>query len=74
MPRETFGIPSNNHSDNKSTSWGVLEQRTSGQNCEKMTCPTKSKTKLPATIHYDNDNSEDIGQILVCQLVAVASE
>ena len=66
MLRESFGIPSKSQSNNNSTSWGVLEQRTSDQNYEKMTSLTKSKyenmtsltkskSKLPTTNHYYDD-------------------
>ena len=52
----------------------MLERRTSDRNYEKMTCSTKSKSKSPVIIHCDNNDSEDIGQILDRQPVAVASE
>ena len=85
MPRESFGIPSKSQSNNNSTSWGVLEQRTSDQNYEKMTSLTKSKSenmtsltksksKLPATNHYYDDETEIIERISARQPVAVASE
>ena len=45
ITRESFGIPSNRHSNNNSTSWGVLERKTSDQNYEKMTSLTKSKSE-----------------------------
>ena len=85
MPRESFGLPSNSHSNNNSTSWGVLEQRTSDRNNEKMTSLiksksenlislTKSKSKLTATNHYYDDETEIIESIAARQLVTVVSE
>ena len=84
MPRESFGLPSS-HSNNTSTSWGVLERRTSDRNYEKMTSLiksksdnltslTKSKSKSTATNHYYDDESEIIERISPRQPVNVASE
>ena len=58
MPRESFGIP-NNISNNNSTSWGVLERRSSDRNYEKMTSSTKSKSKSSATNHYYDEALDD---------------
>ena len=72
-------------SNNNSTSWGVLERRTSDRNYEKMTSLiksksdnltslTKSKSKSTATNHYYDDESEIIERISPRQPVNVASE
>ena len=45
MPRESFAIPNKSRSNNNSTSWGVLERRTSDRNYEKMNNLTKSKSE-----------------------------
>ena len=87
MPRESFGIP-NNISNNNSTSWGVLERRSSDRNYEKMTSSTKSKSKSSATNHYYDEaldvskspapihyfNNEFLGQISDSKSIAVACE
>ena len=55
MPRESFGLPSNSYSNNNTTSWGVLERRTSDRNYEKMTRLTKSESKSTATATTQSD-------------------
>ena len=85
MPRESFGLPSNSHSNNNSTAWGVLERRTSDRNYEKMTSLiksksdnltslTKSNSKSTTTNHYYDDETESIERISSRQPVNVASE
>ena len=53
IPRELFGLPSNSHLSNNSHIWGVLEQRLSDRNYEKMTKLTKTNELTNMT---KNDN------------------
>ena len=55
MPRESFRLPDNGNSPNNSHTWGVLEQRLSDQNYDKMTNLTKSTKSNKLTHKTKND-------------------